>query len=451
MKPYIATLALGGLLLLCWLYLYAVEWPHAQRKAAEEQRAKHLIGFQSGDVHRMTLEYRGRDAIILDKGPGGQWRLMQPLQDRADHAEVEDVIRDVGVAEVTRVIHQPESDLSDYGLAPPRLTVSFMLADRTEQFFIGEKGPVSSQLYFKRISGPEIYLTNLPDRDILSKTPYTLRRKELVDIDRETIDRLRLESNTGTFSLFKTGRVWFLDAPVEWPADQSVIGSLLFQIENLKAEKFIDDVEEKTSTRARHGVPQLAIHLQANHIPHAIEFFASEDEPEWVYTMTTPDLPIFIIPRTALQSIPTALFDLRDKHLVVVDPSLVTDLSITTPDRQFTRPLESMEQPAPRPIQEFMNRVLGVQAEIPVRENGVVDDLHAFGLDAPALEVKLLGQGGAILGSLIVSEIVSPGDDGQAGSAYANGSTLPGVYGIRSGILVTIPASADLVAPIVTP
>ena len=162
MKPYIATLTLGGLLLLCLLYLYAVEWPHAQRKAAEEQRAKQMIGFQSGDVRRMTLEYRGRDAIILDQGPGGQWRLMQPLQYRADHAEVEDVIRDVEVAEVTRVIHEPESDLSDYGLAPPQLTVSFMLADRTEQFFIGEKGPVSSQLYFKRISGPEIYLTNLP-------------------------------------------------------------------------------------------------------------------------------------------------------------------------------------------------------------------------------------------------------------------------------------------------
>ena len=230
-----------------------------------------------------------------------------------------------------------------------------------------------------------------------------------------------------------------------------MIGALLFQIEHLKAEQFIDDVEEKTRARARHGLPQLAIRLQANHIPHAIEFFASADEPEWVYAMTTPDLPVFLIPRTAFQSIPTALFELRDKHLVVVDPSLVTDLSIATPDRQFTLPLESMEQPAPRPIREFMNRVLDVQAEIPVRGNGAVDDLHAFGLDAPALEVTLLGKEGAILGSLVVSEIVSSGDDGQAGSAYANGSTLPGVYGIRSGILVTIPTSADLVAPIVTP
>lgn len=439
MKPYIVTLTLGGLLLLGLLYLYVLEFPEAQRKAEEEKRAKQLISFQSDDVRSITLQYRDQEAINIERDQGGYWWLMQPLYYRADQPEVEDIIRDLAVANVTRVIHETSGNLGDYGLSPPQLTLSFTLQDRDEQFLIGEKGPVSSWLYFKRTSETQIYLTNLPDRDILSKTPYVLRRKELFDIARENIDRLRLEYHTGTFSLFKTGGVWFLDAPIEFLADQSVIGALLFQIENLKAGKFIDDSEEQKKIRVQLGLPELVMYVQANDIPYAVKFFGSSNDSEWVYATTTPDLPVFLVSRMTFQRIPNTLFKLRDKHLVVVDRSLVTDLAITTPDQQRTLPLEPTEQPMPHPVREFMNRVLNIQAEIFIQEGIEKDDLHTLGLARPELEVKLLGKDQHVLGSLIVSDILSTEDDGQVGTANASGSTLPGAHGIRSSILVNVP------------
>ena len=451
MKPYVVTLTLGGLLVLGLIYLYAVEFPDAQRKAEEEQRTKQLVSFQSDDVRRITLQYRDQDAIDVEKGPGGHWWLVKPLHYRADHAEVEDIIRDLVIANVTRVINESGSNLGDYGLAPPQLTLSFALNDRDEQFLIGERGPISAQLYFKRTSGPQIYLTSLPDRDILSKTQYILRRKELFELDREDIDRLTLEHQTGAFSLFKTEHTWFLDAPIEFLADQSVIGALLFQIENLKAGKFIDDSEEQKNIRAQLGLPKLVMHIQANDVPYAVQFFASSDNAEWVYATTTPDLPVFIVSRQTFQRIPNTLFTLRNKHLVVVDRSLVTDLVITTPNQQVTLPLESPEKPMPHPVREFMNRVLTLQAEILIKENVATDGLHVLGLDRPALEVKLLGGDQRVLGSLVVSDILSTGDSGQAGTANARGSTLPGAYGIRSSILVNVPTESDLITQVTTP
>jgi hypothetical protein len=86
-----------------------------------------------------------------------------------------------------------------------------------------------------------------------------------------------------------------------------------------------------------------------------------------------------------------------------------------------------------------MNRVLNIQAEIPIKENVVTGDLRALGLDRPELEVRLLGKDQHVLGSLVVSDILSTEDDGQAGTANARGSTLPGAYGIRSSILVNVP------------
>ncbi|MBQ27794.1 MAG: hypothetical protein CMH81_06610 [Nitrospiraceae bacterium] len=451
MKPYVATFVFGGLLLLALLYLYAVEFPDAHRKAEEEKRAKQLVSFQSDDVRSMTLQYRDQDAINLEKRPGGQWWLMKPGLYRADHTEVEDIIRDLALANVVRIINESGNDLGDYGLVPPQLTLSLTLKDRDEQLLIGEKGPISSQLYFKRTSEPQVYLTNLPDRDILAKTPYLLRRKELFEVDRENVDRLRLEYQTGMVSLFKTAHTWFLDAPIEFLADQSEIGALLFQIENLKAGKFIDDVEEQKRIRAQFGVPQLVIHLQANNRPHAVKFFASANDSEWIYAATTPDFPVFLVSRAAIQGIPNTLFAFRNKHLVVVDRSLVTHLALTTPDQQLVLPLEPAEQPMPHPVREFMNRVLSIQAEIPIQDNVEADDFLALGLDTPALEVKLLGSGGTVLGSLVVSEILAVEEEGQAGSANARGSALPGVYGIRSSILVSIPTEADLTVPVMMP
>jgi len=451
MKPYVVTLTLGGLLFLGLLYLYAVEFPDAQRKAEADKLAKQLVSFQSDDVRRITLQYRDQDAIDIEKGPGDLWWLVKPLHYRADHTEVEDIIRDLVIAKVTRVINESGSDLGAYGLAPPQLTLSFALKDGDEQFLIGEKGPISSQLYFKRTSGPQIYLTNLPDRDILSKTQYILRRKELFELDRKDIDRLKLEYHTGTFSLFKTGQTWFLDAPIEFPADQSTLGALLFQIENLKAGKFIDDSEKQKRIRAQLGLPELVMHVQANDIPYAVQFFATSDDSEWVYATTTPDFPVFLLSRTTFQSIPNTLFALRDKHLVVVDRSLVIDLAITTPEQQRTLPLEPMEQPMSHPVRAFMNRVLNLQAEIPIHENVSTADLPALGLATPALEVTLLGKDQRVLGSLMVSDILSTEDDGHAGSANAKGSALPGVYGIRSSILLNVPTQPDLAASVTTP
>ena len=451
MKPYVVTLVLGGLLFLGLLYLYAVEFPDAQRKAEEEQRAKQLIGFHSDDARRITLQYRDRDTIEIEKDPNGFWWLVKPLRYRADQPEVEDIIRDLVIANVTRVINESGSDLGDYGLAPPQLRLSFSLKDRDEEFLIGEKGPISSQLYFKRTSGPQIYLTNLPDRDILSKTQYILRRKELFDLHREDIDRLRLEFPAGAFSLFKTDRTWFLDAPVEFPADQSGIGGLLFQIENLKAGKFVDDAEEQKKIRAQLGLPELVMHVQANEIPYAVQLFAKSDDSEWVYATTTPDLPVFLVSRAAFQRIPNTLFMLHDKHLVVVDRSLVTDLVITTPIQQWSLPLEPPDQPMPHPVREFMNRVLTLQAEIPIQEDAATVDLHTLGLATPALDVVFLGKDERVLGSLVVSDILSTEDDGQAGSANAKGSALPGVYGIRSSILLNVPTELDFAAPVTTP
>ena len=189
------------------------------------------------------------------------------------------------------------------------------------------------------------------------------------------------------------------------------------------------------------------MHVQANAIPHAVQFFASLDDSDWVYATTTPGFPVFLVSRATFQRIPNTLFALHDKHLVGVDRSLVTDLAITTPVQQWTLPLESLQQAMPHPVREFMNRVLALQAEISIEEDVATADLRALGLATPALEVTLLGKGQRVLGSLVVSDIISTEDEGQTGSANAKGSTLPGVYGIRSSILHNVPTELDLAAP----
>ena len=74
------------------------------------------------------------------------------------------------------------------------------------------------------------------------KNVAAVRDKTVVAFDREKLAKLEIESPRGAVTLTREGEQWRITAPQAAPADNTVVGTLLFQLRELKAQGFLDDV-----------------------------------------------------------------------------------------------------------------------------------------------------------------------------------------------------------------
>ena len=128
-------------------------------QAAFQQEAGGLLGmlnmFAGGALGRMTIfalnimPYISASIIIqlltavsptLDqlKKEGENWRLMQPVQGRADSAEVGSLLTRLSSGQMQAIVAEEPATLDVYGLRPPRTTVTATGSGKTlAQVFVG--------------------------------------------------------------------------------------------------------------------------------------------------------------------------------------------------------------------------------------------------------------------------------------------------------------------------
>src|SRR5437667_273411 len=73
------------------------------------------------------------------------------------------------------------------------------------------------------------------------KNVAVLRDKTVVEIERETVTRLEIESPKGTVTLAQENGRWKITAPETLPADQVEAGAVVFKLRELRAQAFLTD------------------------------------------------------------------------------------------------------------------------------------------------------------------------------------------------------------------
>src|SRR3989475_734990 len=245
------------------LYLWLVEMPAEQKRLQVETTTKKLVDFKEDDVQGFTIiSSQGEIAVVRDDG---RWTIRKPRPMEADATAVGEFLRTLMLAPESRVVDETGTDLKAYGLDTPSLTVSLRLASGTQTVRVGDAGPLSATLYAKRDDSPKVLLTTLAGRDLLAKSIQEFRRKRVLPFDRLRVTRVKIVGPQETIVLDREGKgekaVWKIKAPLETAADQPEVKSLLFALEDLKAQDFIDDPKEHVAKRAALGKPLTSITL----------------------------------------------------------------------------------------------------------------------------------------------------------------------------------------------
>lgn len=443
----IALAGLGG-------YVYFVELPAERAQTETEAREKKIVPFEEREINGLTLRWRSGEVALAPQS--GTWKITAPLQTEADSREVQNLIRALVLGRVTRVVEEKATTLTPFGLDPPSVTLTVKADGRQETLLIGDSGPISSTLYAMRESDRKVLLTDLGAKDFLNKSLFTFRKKEILTIEQTKVDRLRLTYPKTEIVLYRVDdkgekKKWTIRYPIEAPADQPAVRSLLFKLEDLKALGFIDPGPERDALAKRLIEPEIkvAVHLAGSDhgagTEQVVKLFRPDPASGEAFAMTTPEAPIYRVSPTALSELTKDLFALQDKRLLGMERDDVTKLAVKTRDEEYTlvrqnsvwvledQPNEQLDQ---QKVNLFVSRVVDLPAELRIVKR--VGPLAPYGLSTPSLEITAVGPQGKT-GRLVLGTRTG-------GLVYAMGHGLPGIYQARADLLTQVPSRKELLS-----
>jgi uncharacterized protein DUF4340 len=451
MKHYGVTIALAISLVGLGAYLYFVEFPTERQKLQTDAQAKKLLPFEERAITGLTVHaFANGPDIVLTPDDKRAWTITAPIQTDADTRAVGDLLRALQLGTVTRVVEEQAASLAPFGLEHPPVTLTIVAGDRRETLSLGDIGPISSTLYAMRASDKQVLLTDLPPKILLNKTLTSLRRKDVLPLQQDAIERLRI-SNPKTEVLLERAdendkKLWRIRFPIEAKADQPAVRNLIIKLADLKALAFVDAGPERDKLAARLGPPLVKITTTVGGADQVLKLYQPDPSSGEAYAVATSDTPIYKVNPTAIQDFTKDLFALQDKRLLGMETNQIAMLAVKTRENRFVlihqndewvledRPTKKLEQQV---VDLFVARVVDLPAELRVVKDP--GPLAPYGLSSPAAEFVATAKDGKTIHRLILGSKTS-------GLAYAMGSGLSGIYQVRADLLNQIPDKDALFA-----
>ncbi len=212
----VVAAALGG-------YLY---YDSKHEPSDEKKPDKVFADLQSDKIDEVTVKSDKGETTIAAK-QGDKWQETQPAAVPADEAEISGITSNLAALTVTRVIDEKPSDYKQYGLDPARIDVGFRAGGKQNSLQLGQKTPTGTDLYARLPGQPRVFLVASYVEATFSKSPFDLRDKTILRIDRDKVDGLTIEGGAHPVTVVKKGADWRLAAPIDARADFSTIEGLI--------------------------------------------------------------------------------------------------------------------------------------------------------------------------------------------------------------------------------
>jgi len=448
MKRYWTTVLMAVLLAGLGGYVYWVELPAERAQTETEATEKKLLPFTEREITGVTVHSASGDVVLTSKD--GSWRITAPLHTEADTRVVQSMLRSLVLGKVTRVVNEDAAALAPFGLETPSLTLTLTADSRQETVSIGDSGPISSTLYAIRASDKKVLLTDLSAKDFLNKTLLSFRKKEVLRVDSSQAERIRLTYPKTEIVLYRTDdkdnkKKWAIRYPIEAPADQPEVRTLLMKLDDLKALGFIDPGAEHDEQLKKLAKPEIRIMVYAGGADHTVKLYQPDPSSGEAFAVTTPDAPIYRINPMLLKDLTKDLFTLQDKRLLGIAGDDLSMLEVKTRGEHYTLIRQNnnwvLEEEPTRPLDQekvalFVSRVADLPAEIRIVKQA--GPLAPYGLTSPTAEFTATGKDGKASGRLVLGTRTG-------GLVYAIGRGLPGVFQARSDLLTQIPSKSDLI------
>lgn len=139
----LTALALGG-----FVYFYEIRGKQQQAEVQEKQ--KQVFDFESEQIQSITIKTESETLTLTkdEKAESTGWKISSPVAKEADLPTVEFLLDQITELKSDRVITTSVSQLSEYGLDKPEITLEVKLkSDQTRRLFLGKPDFNGSFIY----------------------------------------------------------------------------------------------------------------------------------------------------------------------------------------------------------------------------------------------------------------------------------------------------------------
>jgi len=292
-----------------------------------------LPDYKPGQINKIEIK-KGNTDIVLESTDNETWRMLEPLQLRADKAEVAEILAQFEFLRKVGTIKESETEnfnLKEYGLETPGVIVNLWL--KKGSMVGGTTGDITKytiNIGDRLAAGQNTtYITVGDDRDVfvvvarflekIDKEINDLRNKWAFEFDKHAVERVRLESGTNEpVVCSKAEQLWWITQPLSDRADTDRIQDILNELKDLEIAKedFVSDSKEDI---VDYGLdkPVFTISIgttddvQTLHLGHSLD--------EKIYAKLDGESSIFLVDDILLRDLDLELNDLRDKQLLRFD------------------------------------------------------------------------------------------------------------------------------------
>jgi hypothetical protein len=417
-------------------------------RPAADFRDRTILAFDVKDVSGFEVVLP--DETLAVEGTGSAWQITRPVKLRADSETVSEFLDKLTGQKVREFVAEAPASRDAFGLERPvRVTIhSGRDKDRVSRtLLLGKVDAAKKGVYAMRAGEASVLL--LPD-DVYNQVPKNvgvLRNKTLVEIDRDKVARLEIESAKGTVTVGRQDGQWKILAPQALPADQVEVGAVLTKLHDLRAQGFLGEDAAAVSRYVPKPEVRVVVTDQGGAATTVVLASARETRggAPSAYAAVAGKGPVVLVDAKLLADLARSANDLRDRRLLTgLEPRDVKRVRLQAGGQ--TMVLERTGDTAWRVLEPAKGAA----------NAGKVDDLlftlraarwkdivapdgaepARYGLDAPTLEIALFkGDGGEIATVQIGKR--------EGDLAYVRTKSQPAVYSVESRTLPPTPKVPD--------
>jgi hypothetical protein len=401
------TIVLILLLLGLGAYVYWVEYPEAQ----EEAKKKTLFEFKPEDVAEISLVYADREINL--KRSGDDWQLTKPIDVAADAVTARNLANTIAECEVKKELTDASSDLTQYGLDSPFVTVTVKLKDRElTAILVGKNAPVGSSTYVQKADDKRVLLTSSTFRAGVDKKVKDLRDKTILTFADKDVQKVGIRGEGKDIRLVQKDDAWNIEQPGPYAADATAMRSFLSTLRSLRAADFPDDQPTDLSTYGLdHPRLQVALYLGKDSIEKRLLIGKETDKKE-IYVQQSDGPAVYTVSDWVFRDLNKNVGDFRDKTVLAFDRDKVTALEIKPTDGSPVKlvrgenkqwQVEGNEgKAAETVISQYLSDLRDLKGYEIAMDNPA--DLSPFGLDNPLLALTVVGEENATVGTVLLGQ-----------------------------------------------
>jgi hypothetical protein len=289
------------------------------------------------DVEAITrLSVVTRDFKADCVARNGKWRLVRPVETRADAAAVTRILEALNRTvqeEVINVERQTQRGLSlaSFGLDVPRARLFVGTEQHQDEVVIGGEVPLTKQVYVMLGASPDVVAAS---GDIEGAIPLSLdglRDRAVIPAAFKRISRMEIKHAEGFVQLVFRGGEWRIQQPQEGRADGAAVERLIGDLRQLSMESF--GGESLVSDPVSYGfgqdeaVLQVSVWQEGSQEP--IELVVGkdkQDKPDLVYARVSDMGAIGLLRKELIAPLMVGVESLDDRRLCDAIPSEVVSV-----------------------------------------------------------------------------------------------------------------------------